>query len=336
MSTIKKANMSDVAKAVGVSKTTISRYLHGEYDFMSKETKEKISTVIKELDYRPNKFAQSLKSKKSNIIGVSIADIGNPFSSLLLKGIQEKCRKHHLQLLVSDANNNLKYEQENIEALLDAQVDGLIINTVGNNYKYLRNYTQIKNHKPIVLLDRIHQPLICDCVTTNNYEITYQLLTKLYQQNFSYIIFLTPEIKEISTRSTRKQAVEDFLQKNKIQGKTIICKKNSKTFAQKLLSCLQQHSIDKICIFVNNEETLRELLDILPANIRQKVGICAFADEKWVKYSCDGITCIDQNPYLMGEISLQQLVKNIKKPLKKEYELIEVPGTIYFHKSTDI
>ena len=46
MSTIKKANMSDVAKAVGVSKTTISRYLHGEYDFMSKETKEKISTIM--------------------------------------------------------------------------------------------------------------------------------------------------------------------------------------------------------------------------------------------------------------------------------------------------
>lgn len=335
MTIIKKTNMSDVAKAVGVSKTTISRYLHGEYDFMSKETKEKISAVIKQLDYRPNKFAQGLKLKKSNIIGVSIADIGNPFSSLLLKGIQSKCRKHHFQLLVSDANNNLKYEQENIESLLDAQVDGLIINTVGNNYEYLKKYLQKKTHKPIVLLDRIYQPLICDCVTTNNYEITHQLLNKLYQQNFSYIIFLTPEIKGISTRTIRKRAVEDFLKKNKLQGKTIILKKNSKIFISKLLSCLYQHSKDKICVFINNEETLHEFLDILPSTIYKKIGICSFADKRWVKYSYDGITCIDQNPYLMGEISFQQLIKNIKSPIKIP-ELIEVPGTIYFYKSTDI
>lgn len=333
MKNMKKVNMSDVANAVGVSKTTISRYLHGEYEFMSKETKDKIAAVIKDMDYRPNKFAQSLKSKKSNIIGVSIADIGNPFSSLLLKGIQEKCRKYRLQLLVSDANNNLKYERENIEALLDAQVDGIIINTVGNNYDYLSEYVQKKNHRPIVLLDRIYQPLICDCVTTNNYEVTQQLLEKLQQQNFSYVIFLTQDIKGISTRSTRKHAVDDFLQNNNLCGTTIIYKKN-KSFLEKLMNCLNEHQDDKICLFANNEETLREVLDNLSPKIRRSVGICAFANEKWMRYTDEGITCIDQNPYLMGELSLQQLVKAIKK-INKTYQLIEVPGKIHLYGSTD-
>ena len=58
--------MADVAAAVGVSKTTISRYLHGDYEFMSEETRKKIQDVVEELNYRPNRAAQSLKSDRSN------------------------------------------------------------------------------------------------------------------------------------------------------------------------------------------------------------------------------------------------------------------------------
>lgn len=80
----RKPSMGDVAEAVGVSKTTISRYLHGEYAYMSSETKAKIEQVIRELGYRPNRMAQGLKATVSHMVGVSIADVGNPFSSLLL------------------------------------------------------------------------------------------------------------------------------------------------------------------------------------------------------------------------------------------------------------
>lgn len=328
----KKASMADVASAVGVSKTTISRYLHGEYAFMSEETKAKIEQVIKDLDYRPNKMAQSLKSDKSNMIGVSIADIGNPFSSLLLKGIQEECRKHDIQLLVSDANNSTEYEKENIEALLDAQVDGIIINTVGNNQDYLEQYMEKVNHKPMVLLDRIQYPLICDSITNNNYEVTKEMLKYLKEKQFSNIIFVTPENDGISTRSIRKQAVYDAI-KEGMQGNIVIYHDDIDELEKLIKNMIKPE--EKVCIFANNDEVVRDILEILERLSLTNIGICAFADKKWAKYSGSGITCIDQNPFHMGEVSAQKLLQRIQGDTSA-YELIEIPGKLYIYRSTEL
>ena len=76
--------IADVALRAGCSKTTISRYLNGKFEFMSAESKERIAAVIEEMNYRPNNLARSLKSSRSRLIGVIMADISNPFSSILV------------------------------------------------------------------------------------------------------------------------------------------------------------------------------------------------------------------------------------------------------------
>jgi transcriptional regulator, LacI family len=82
-----KITIDYVAKKAGVSKTTISRFLNGRYEYMSDATRENIKKVIEELNYRPNNLARSLKLNRSNLIGVLVSDIGNHFSSILVKGI---------------------------------------------------------------------------------------------------------------------------------------------------------------------------------------------------------------------------------------------------------
>ena len=148
----KKTTIADVARESGVSKTTVSRFLHDDYSSMSEETKDRIEAVIARLGYRPNRVAQSLKSDRSNSIGLTIADIGNPFSSLLIKGIQAECRRNGSQLLVTDAGNDPDQEAENIESLLDAQVDGLIVNTTGGRGEDLRTLVSRPDSKPMVMV----------------------------------------------------------------------------------------------------------------------------------------------------------------------------------------
>ena len=74
---MKKITIDEVAVQAGVSKATISRYLNGNFSKMSKATQENIKTVIKNLDYRPNVHAQTLKTKHSGLLGFVIADISN-------------------------------------------------------------------------------------------------------------------------------------------------------------------------------------------------------------------------------------------------------------------
>lgn len=335
----KNVTISDVAAYVGVSKTTISRYLNKNFEFMSQETQEKIDEAIKVLKYRPNRIAQTLKAKNSNIIGVTIADIGNPFSSLLIKGINDVCRANNYQLLVTNADNLAERERENIESLLDSQVDGLLVNTTGNNYKYLEEFKDSDNFKPIVLLDRFINPLIYDSVTINNAEVTKNILDELLKNDYNHYVYFSEDINGISSRIERKKAMEEFLSRNaNTSGETNIIKKNDiKEIKERIENILNKNKDKNICFFANNDEVLKVLIECLyDLNIRIGVdmGIFGFAEEKWARLIGPGITSIDENPYEMGERAAKLLFERIDGSRKDDFVLEEIPVKIHLNYST--
>ncbi|MBN7576183.1 MULTISPECIES: LacI family DNA-binding transcriptional regulator [Clostridium] len=335
----KNVTIADVAAYVGVSKTTISRYLNKNFEFMSQETQEKIDEAIKVLKYRPNRIAQTLKAKNSNIIGVTIADIGNPFSSLLIKGINDVCRANNYQLLVTNADNLAERERENIESLLDSQVDGLLVNTTGNNYKYLQEFKDSDNFKPIVLLDRFINPLIYDSVTMNNAEVTKNILDELLKNDYDHYVYFSEDINGISSRIERKKAMEEFLSRNaNTSGETNIIKKNDiKEIKESIENILNKNKDKNICFFANNDEILKVLIECLyDLNIRigVDIGIFGFAEEKWARLIGPGITSIDENPYEMGERAAKLLFERIDGSRKDDFVLEEIPVKIHLNYST--
>ncbi|CUU50649.1 LacI family DNA-binding transcriptional regulator [Clostridium beijerinckii] len=335
----KNVTIADVAAYVGVSKTTISRYLNKNFEFMSQETQEKIDEAIKVLKYRPNRIAQTLKAKNSNIIGVTIADIGNPFSSLLIKGINDVCRANNYQLLVTNADNLAERERENIESLLDSQVDGLLVNTTGNNYKYLEEFKDSDNFKPIVLLDRFINPLIYDSVTMNNAEVTKNILDELLKNDYDHYVYFSEDINGISSRLERKKAMEEFLSRNaNTSGETNIIKKNDiKEVKERIENILNKNKDKNICFFANNDEILKVLIECLyDLNIRigVDIGIFGFAEEKWARLIGPGITSIDENPYEMGERAAKLLFERIDGSRKDDFVLEEIPVKIHLNYST--
>ncbi|MFT8344211.1 MAG: LacI family DNA-binding transcriptional regulator [Clostridium beijerinckii] len=335
----KNVTIADVAAYVGVSKTTISRYLNKNFEFMSQETQEKIDEAIKVLKYRPNRIAQTLKAKNSNIIGVTIADIGNPFSSLLIKGINDVCRANNYQLLVTNADNLAERERENIESLLDSQVDGLLVNTTGNNYKYLQEFKDSDNFKPIVLLDRFINPLIYDSVTMNNAEVTRNMLDELLKNDYDHYVYFSEDINGISSRLERKKAMEEFLSRNvNTSGETNIIKKNDiKEIKERIENILNKNKDKNICFFANNDEILKVLIECLyDLNVRigVDIGIFGFAEEKWARLIGPGITSIDENPYEMGERAAKLLFERIDGSRKDDFVLEEIPVKIHLNYST--
>ena len=332
--TNRKPSMGDVAEAVGVSKTTISRYLHGEYAYMSSETKARIEQVINELGYRPNRMAQGLKATVSHMVGVSIADVGNPFSSLLIKGIQEECRERDVQLLVSDSNNSPEFERANIESLLDAQVDGLIVNTVGNNDAWLSEFHGRRNRKPVVMLDRIMSPPTYDSVASDNAGAVRSMLDHLVSRGFSYIVFVTRPGEGISTRTTRRIAFEGYLREHDVKGDVLVYDSGAHDLDAGIDSLIADHDGERICLFANNEESMRDILEATSSRTRGGIGICAFADEQWAKYSGFGITCLDQNPVLMGRTAARKLFARVYDGSKEPCSVDEVPTRLCVFAST--
>ncbi|MBT1166053.1 LacI family DNA-binding transcriptional regulator [Bifidobacterium simiarum] len=334
----RKASIADVAKAVGVSKTTISRYLHGEYDYMSAQTRERIRKVIEELDYRPNRVAQILKATRSNIIGVVIADISNPFSSQLLKGIQTECRKHDIQLLISDADNNAKVERAAMESLLDSQVDGLIVNTAGDNDDFLTAFATTPGNPPMATLDRTLLPLVCDGVATDNAGGVNLMMDHLVSQGFEYVTFVVRPPSGITSRLHRINAMEDYLATHAIDGEVLIYDPAKDDLPDLLSRLSHDHVDDRICLFANNEETLQDILracDREECRLLERAGLCTFGSEN-TRFTRSGITCLDQNPVLIGRTCAARLIDRIQSKSDKPFELIKLPTELHVYPSTEI
>ena len=331
--TNRQPSMGDVAAAVGVSKTTISRYLHGNFGYMSDETKARIAQVIDELGYRPNRMAQGLKATVSHMIGVTIADIGNPFSSLLLKGIQQVCRERDVQLLVSDSNNQGALERANIESLLDAQVDGLIVNTVGGNDDWLSSYCLEETHKPVVLLDRIIRPTVCDGVQTANVQAVSEMMAHLESRGFDAVVFVTRPTEGVSTRTARREAVESFLGAGRFHGEISVYE-TVDGLREMMAALLARYRGDRVCLFANNEETMRDLLGTLPQPLPEGIGLCAFAEELWARYCGFGITCLDQRPIEMGRVAAETLMARVYDGSDAPYAVVDVPARLCIFDST--
>ncbi len=169
-----RSTIGDVAREAGVSKTTISRYLSGQFDSISEQTRKRIEQTIADLKYRPNRMARGLKRDRSFSIGMIVADITNPFSTSILRGVEDVCTKHGYSLMVCNTDNDPVKEKEYIMMLQAHRIDGLIINSTGHNNEYLHELAE--EQTPVVLVDRKMPELGFDTVVTNNVQATTEAM----------------------------------------------------------------------------------------------------------------------------------------------------------------
>lgn len=123
------ATITDVAKVAGVSKATVSKFLNGTH-YVSTETRERIASAIAELDYAPNKFAQGLSLRRSQTIGLIVANIANQFYAELIRGAEEVAAQRGYTLLLASTDGEPKREASIVSAMRQRQVDGIAFASV--------------------------------------------------------------------------------------------------------------------------------------------------------------------------------------------------------------
>ncbi|GAA0069055.1 LacI family transcriptional regulator [Clostridium sardiniense] len=150
---MRKTTLLDIAKAVNVSKTTVSMVLNNKENNISKETKEKIFKAAKELNYVPNYLAKSLITKRSYSIGVIVPDIQNPFFSEMAKGIEKIAEENGYSIILCNTLNSKRRENEHIKLLMSKAIDGLIIAPSDDKSE---SFDILENQGiPFVIVDRV-------------------------------------------------------------------------------------------------------------------------------------------------------------------------------------
>lgn len=330
--------IADVAKRAGVSKTTISRYLNGKFEFMSAESQQRIKGIIEELNFRPNNLARSLKSSKSHLIGVLIADISNPFSSILVKGITDYCKQCGYNVVVANTDNDSEKEREYILSMIDQRVEGLIINVSGDNNEFLRDIAE--NHVPIVLADRPIFPTMFDTVKTNDYQATIDAITYLAEEGFTKVGYFTESINNIGTRMIRQQAYKEACHMLQLEPQEyVIDSKDESGIENQVQQFLAYNQGQTNAIFTANGVTMISVLGAmhrLGLTIPQDVAICGFDNWPWMELIGPGITVVSQPFYDVGVECVKRMMFRLEENSKSSPEVIELESQFIIRGSTKL
>ncbi|NPV52445.1 MAG: LacI family DNA-binding transcriptional regulator [Firmicutes bacterium] len=129
---IKNPTIKDVAAIAGVSPSTVGRVI-GEYGSTSAKARERVAKAIKQLGYKPNAIARSLKSRRTRTLGYLLPIITNPFHAQIAKGIQDVANAHGYNVILCSTGMNAQRTSELGRVLLENRVDGIVLSLPGDD-----------------------------------------------------------------------------------------------------------------------------------------------------------------------------------------------------------
>lgn len=344
----KKTTINDIATAAGVSKTTVSRYINGRFDLLSDSARVRVEKAIQLAHYRPSAVARSLKTQRSYLVGVIVANITTPFATSLLNGISSGLRDQNYVPMFADAADSPETEHTLIESLVSHQVDGLIVNTTTADNPELIGLAN--SGTPVVLCDRYINDYNFDIAVCSYREPTLDLVRHLHDQGFNRVVLFTQDFENNSPRVTRHDAFIDGdhdLFGSEDPGKDVYLV--DPWTPQTVLDGVQQMLHDSapdaaIGVYATNTVTLiavynalQELGVVLPGHI----GLCGPDDWGWAHRMgwdwpsslYDGVTTFETNPYDMGYEAARLMLERIAQPTgKKQTRLI--PTKLHIRNST--
>lgn len=200
----KKATLTDVAQASGVSLATVSRVLaHSNYP-VSEAAKKRVLQAVAELDYVPNMAARALKKNTGSDIGIILPNISNPFYMQTLQGISTLAMESGHQLILCNSMRRAEDEHALLYSLYERRVLGIILSSVDEKADTVNSYAA--RGMPLVLLDQRLQGANCSMIHYDTRKGTMLAMRHLIERGHRRIALATLPI----TRWTRHETVAGY------------------------------------------------------------------------------------------------------------------------------
>jgi DNA-binding LacI/PurR family transcriptional regulator len=309
-----ESTIRDIARILGISKSTVSRALNNHYD-VSQETARKVRELAAKIDYQPNLLAQHLKQQRTNTIGVLIPETVNRFTARAVGGIQQVADHAGYNVMICQSNETLATEQNNLRTLIASRVDGLLVSVSRRTDRHEHFQYAIDKEVPLVFFDRIIEELSASQVYSDNYEISFQGTEHLLAQGCKRIAFIAGS-KHLHNYRNRLNGYIDALKKHNVTVSeslivyTDYTSADVENYTRHLFSLRQKPD----GIFAINDLAALEMMHILKKRgliIPKDVAVLGFNNENICSLVEPTLSSIDHPAFEMGVAAAEILFNQI-------------------------
>jgi LacI family transcriptional regulator len=333
--------IKDIAKALGVSASTVSRALRGSYE-INPETKKEIIEYAERFNYRPNPIAQSLKANKSMAIGVVVPEIANNFFSQAINGIEAIAYNRGYHVVIAQSHESFDREEINLDHLVSRRVDGILI-SLSSETEDVSHLTELQSQDvPIVLFDRISDGIQTHKVTANNFQGSYELTKHLIASGSTKIAFITSS-SYMSITKERMDGYKAALAENQIpfeQDYIKIVNWGGMVQAETDQAITELFSLQdppQAIFSASDRLTMGTLSSVLKQGYKvpQDVAVAGFTNLNAAELLNPPLTSIVQPAFEMGQVATELLIDLIesKKPVK-EFKKRELNTKLFVRESS--
>ena len=309
----KRVSLDDIARAIGVSKATVSFVLNGKGDEfnISKEKQRLITEKARELQYVPNFFAKSLRKGATKTIGLVVADITNAFYAELCKTIQEALHDRGYNTFFVNTNDDRQLELQLMRELIHSSIDGMIIapcNTIDALIPILR-----ETHIPVVFADRPGDEE-ADFVGVDNQKEAHKLIASFSQRPRKVAAFVKNE-EHISTILKRIEGIKEACEKDGIDYE-IFQLPEDEIAVDRLVTKELMNGTDSF-LPLNNIAAFQLIASFrrLLVDIPREVRLISFDDHPAFDYFYPPVSALRQPIKTMAEESVIRLVHRLDEKL---------------------
>lgn len=324
---MKRDTLLTISERTGFSISTVSRVLSGngpKYRICQK-TIDYITEVANSCNYTPNLIAQSLRTNKTNTIGLTVPNIDNPFFSTLAAVIINEFKSRGYNTLLADTMENEYTEVQTINSYVSRKVDGIIAVPVGSSPEFLEG---IANTIPVVLIDRYFENTTLPYVCTDNYSGGYMATEHLINKGYRNLL----AIQGVPTSMPNKERLRGFVQavadhfeyevRERTAGDSFSVDNGYRETMAYLSSDDRPDAIFAFSttILLGAIKAIRELKMRVP----EDVALISFDNNRFLDYLDPAITRVEQPVNMVGKLAADNLVRMMEQRGEDSHDLSQI------------
>ncbi len=324
----KIATLKHVAEKAGLSATAVSKALNGKPG-VSNDTVEMVRRIAKELNYKPNNVAQSLRRNSTKTIGVIASDSSYSFFARVIKGIEDTAAKNNYNIILSNSNSLYDQEKKAIEVLLSKRIDGLIIVSPmmhsEEDIRYVNSFAI-----PVVFLSRRNTSI--DYVATDNVRGSKMMTEHFIAKGYRDITFINlPEDNVSGTE--RLKGYQAGLAAHGLEfdpSRVYCCKPEIEAGKKTMLQILETGSnitavycgCDVIAVGV-----MQAIFD-QGLRVPDDIAVAGYDDIELAQYIRVPLTTIRQSKYDMGCEGMDIILRKLKSNRDRRFQVTLTPELV--------